>query len=324
MIPANPDNNKPFIFRIADALGITHLVVAVQHSHLMSEIEGLVSALAGKSDTNHTHKLLLYNPSSSPDGFAGFTASGYGNFTIGVQESKSISLMFGAYTKANITNANVDNLARALQNPDTTPTADSDKLVTSGGVKAALDAKYSINQVDEDDEQEAHLSAIAEDDDIYFDFRLKNGNTQKEVLLSISKMDNFARAISNPDTTPTSNSDKLVTSGGVKVALDGKPSVYDTEVVFMEEEETPFIYLPEYFTHGEKQKTFIMDYQGASTPFADIFHAQNTDIIRILSHDDEIINIAECFLSFRVIRQANGIAQGSDAYYVIFDGKNEY
>lgn len=142
MIPANPDNNKPFIFRIADALGITHLVVAVQHSHLMSEIEGLVSALAGKSDTNHTHKLLLYNPSSSPDGFAGFTASGYGNFTIGVQESKSISLMFGAYTKANITNANVDNLARALQNPDTTPTADSDKLVTSGGVAEAIkDAK---------------------------------------------------------------------------------------------------------------------------------------------------------------------------------------
>ena len=139
MTPSNPTNQQPLIYRIADALGITHLVVAVQHSHLMSEVTGLVSALAGKSDTNHTHKLLLYNPSSSPDGFAGFTASGNGNFTIGVQESKSINLMFGAYTKANITNTNANNLARALQDPDGTPTADSDNLVTSGGVKAAID-----------------------------------------------------------------------------------------------------------------------------------------------------------------------------------------
>ena len=139
MTPSNPDNQQPLIYRIADALGITHLVVAVQHSHLMSEIEGLVSALAGKADTNHTHKLIQYNTYASTDGFAGFTVSGTGSFTIGVQDDKSINFQFGPTVKASITNSNVDNLARALRNPDSTPTADSDNLVTSGGVKAAID-----------------------------------------------------------------------------------------------------------------------------------------------------------------------------------------
>lgn len=55
MTPSNPTNSQPLIYRIADALGITHLVVAVQHSHLMSEITGLAAALAAKANANHTH-----------------------------------------------------------------------------------------------------------------------------------------------------------------------------------------------------------------------------------------------------------------------------
>lgn len=39
--------------------------------------------------------------------------------------------------------ANVPNLLRALADPDSTPTSESTKLVTSGGVKAALDAKQN-------------------------------------------------------------------------------------------------------------------------------------------------------------------------------------
>lgn len=148
MTPSNPDNQQPLIYRIADALGITHLVVAVQHSHLMSEIEGLASALAGKADTNHTHKLIQYSASASTDGFAGFTVTGAGSFTIGVQTDKSIDFQFGPTVKASITNSNVDNLARALRNPDTTPTASSDKLVTSGGVAAALAAKMDNKTID--------------------------------------------------------------------------------------------------------------------------------------------------------------------------------
>jgi hypothetical protein len=36
--------------------------------------------------------------------------------------------------------SNIGNLIRALSNPDSTPTASSNNLVTSGGVKAAIDA----------------------------------------------------------------------------------------------------------------------------------------------------------------------------------------
>lgn len=48
---------------------------------------------------------------------------------------------------ATITTSNMDNLNRALQDPDTTPTVDSDKLVTSGGVYTALQSKASASSV---------------------------------------------------------------------------------------------------------------------------------------------------------------------------------
>ena len=43
--------------------------------------------------------------------------------------------------------SDVPNLIRALSNPDTTPTASSNNLVTSGGVKAALDSKANASDV---------------------------------------------------------------------------------------------------------------------------------------------------------------------------------
>ena len=43
-----------------------------------------------------------------------------------------------------------------------------------------------------------------------------------EIELKVSDIPNILRAISDPDSMPTANSDKLVTSGGVKAALDGK------------------------------------------------------------------------------------------------------
>ena len=131
----------PEIKNIADKNGDKHTVIPTQHSHTQSEVEGLTATLAGKSDTSHTHKLIQYSPSASTDGFAGFPVSGAGSFTIGVLTDKSINFQFGPTVKASITNSNVDNLARALEDPDTSPTVNSDKLVTSGGVKAALDGK---------------------------------------------------------------------------------------------------------------------------------------------------------------------------------------
>lgn len=41
MTPNNPTNNQPLIYRIADALGVFHLVAPVNHTHAPSEIDGL-------------------------------------------------------------------------------------------------------------------------------------------------------------------------------------------------------------------------------------------------------------------------------------------
>lgn len=150
MTPSNPDNQQPLIYRIADALGVFHLVAPVNHTHSQAEIDGLADALAGKAN--------------------------------------------------------------------------------AADVTAALAAKNSINQVDDDDNQEAHLDAVAEDDDVYFKFRLKNGNTEKQVLLTVSKMDNFARAISNPDSAPIASSDNLITSGAVAAALERSVSVMTSNI----------------------------------------------------------------------------------------------
>ena len=236
MTPSNPDNQQPLIYRIADALGVFHLVAPVDHNHPMSEVAGLVAALAakanaaavetalaGKANVNHQHAGV----SNGNNGWVDVTNNGQTQ----VVGDQSVMIGIGDNDAATVTLANIANLKRALLDPDSSPTEDSTNLVTSGGVKAALDAKYSINQVDEDDEQEAHLKAIAEDDDVYFKFQLKNGNTEKQVLLTVSKMDNFARAISNPDSAPAANSNNLVTSGGVKAAIDAATNVIETNDV---------------------------------------------------------------------------------------------
>lgn len=318
MTPSNDPNGKPLIYRIADALGVTHLVVAVQHSHIMSEIEGLVSALAGKADTNHTHKLIQYSTTST-DGFAGFTVTGAGSFTIGVQTDKSIEFQFGPTVKASITNSNVDNLARSLRNPDTTPTANSDNLVTSGGVKDALDGKTGISrgnngwvEVKENGEVE-----IIGDQSVFIGISDMDG-----VSVTLDNIANLQRAISNPDSSPTANSTNLVTSGGVKAALDGKAPQGDTEVIF-DEGENLFVYLPTYFTNGERQRSFILNYQGDAKALIDLFGCDTYDAVRLLSHDDSIIMVQSSYIAVRVIKQPGGVEQG-DVYYIIFDGKNDY
>lgn len=59
----------------------------------------------------------------------------------------SVSLIVGG-TEVEIETSDLPNLIRALADPDTTPTASSDKLVTSGGVKTALDAKMNNKSFD--------------------------------------------------------------------------------------------------------------------------------------------------------------------------------
>ena len=77
---------------------------------------------------------------------------------------------------------------------DTTPTADSTKMCTSGGIKSALDGKAALSHNHSADNITSGTLAVA---------RGGTGNT-------------------SVDTTPTANSTKMCTSGGIKTALDGK------------------------------------------------------------------------------------------------------
>ena len=63
MTPSNPTNSQPLIYRIADALGVFHLVAPVNHTHAQSEVEGLETALAGKMQ----HKTIDSAPANNAD-----------------------------------------------------------------------------------------------------------------------------------------------------------------------------------------------------------------------------------------------------------------
>ena len=130
MTPSNPSNSQPLIYRIMDALGVSHLVACINHTHDQSEVEGLTAALNSKAPINHSHDFIGEDTGVS---YAGVTAS-EGTVHIEVRNQSGGG-------ECDITPSNIGNLINALDTPDATPTANSDKLVTSGGVKTALNGK---------------------------------------------------------------------------------------------------------------------------------------------------------------------------------------
>ena len=231
MTPSNPDNSQPLIYRIADSLGVFHLVAPVNHEHTQSEVTGLESALATKaakaSNATNNHLAALDANGDLKDSGRGVTenvsASSTDLITSGgvytaltakaernminaqtpdgayaIVETKATTegqVIFaiknegGSFNTATLDNANLANLNRALEAPDSTPTANSDNLVTSGGVKAVLDQKMNIITI---------------------------------------------------DNTPTASSNNLVTSGGVKAALDGKANTVHTHAASQVEGVMPY------------------------------------------------------------------------------------
>ena len=151
MTPENPDNDKPFIYRIADALGVNHQVVPV----------------------NHSHRDLV---------------------------GESISLVING-NEIELTTEDLPNILRALSDPNTVPTANSDKLITSGGVYSALAGKMDNRQFDS--EPTANSDKLITSGGVYSALSGKMDSRQF-------------------DSEPTANSDKLITSGGVYSALAGK------------------------------------------------------------------------------------------------------
>ena len=161
MTPSNPDNSQPLIYRIADALGVFHLVAPVNHTHSQAEIDGLAAALAGKQNIlnfDTTPTAGSTNPVTS--GGVKTALNGKANANHGHESIGGTGSAQDAYVECNqdivkisaegeviieiqgqaihLTVDNYDNLVRALTNPDSTPTASSDNLITSGAVAAAL------------------------------------------------------------------------------------------------------------------------------------------------------------------------------------------
>ena len=164
MTPSNPTNSQPLIYRIADALGVFHLVAPVDHHHSQDEIDGLetalagmmplktidsapannadhlvsskgvYTALAGKSNTDHTHDHII---------LAGVGRMGVSEDT----ETKDGYVWVVLWDDTQETEVTYlikkDDLLKWL-NPDSTPTTNSTKFVTSGGVKTALDEKADL------------------------------------------------------------------------------------------------------------------------------------------------------------------------------------
>ena len=111
--------------------------------------------------------------------------------------------------------------------PVSTPVAGSKKLITSGGVKAALDDKANkIHSHYEIGSSYAYLTVDNRDHLGCFDIEMSNnlGDTEEFNHASINALNlsNLNRALNSPDTAPKANSSNLVTSGGVKAALDSK------------------------------------------------------------------------------------------------------
>ena len=142
---------------------------------------------------------------------------------------------------------------------DTTPTANSTNPVTSGGVKAALDAKRQIRQDDHETLDHAIVAATASDGDVYILLSVREGDNTKYVHITPDNMDNLIRALLDPDTAPTTNSTNLVTSGGVKAALEGKAPLSDTAVgSFIKADATDKIDLDVEFSTAHNSGTFVL------------------------------------------------------------------
>ena len=311
MTPSNPSNGQPLIFRICDALGINHLVACFNHTHEQSEVANLQTDLAGK--------------------LAKLTSFTAGNFV----KVKSDGTMEDSGKKASDF-ADAAATATALEGKqntltfDTTPTAGSNNPVTSGGVKTALNGKadqvHTHTVIGDSGATVAAGEGSVNIDAESMSIHIHNEGGGTEISITPNNAPNLFRALQTPDTTPTANSTKLVTSGGVKAAIDGKVSVRDTQVTFETLGNGYEIYLPNYFVQDQNQCSFIIDYQGDQVDIIEIFSTDISDKsnIRIISSNAENPIIQEGYLSVRIFRQPNGISQGVDAYYIIFDGLLPY
>lgn len=154
----------PEIKNIADNNGDKHTVVPTPHNHSQDEVDGLTAALAAKQNTL-TFDSTPTTGSTNPVTSGGVKAALDGKTEIHNGNNGFVEILNNGQTRvigdqsvligisdmeaAVVTLENIANLQRALTNPDSTPTANSDKLVTSGGIRTALNAKMPAMTIDE-------------------------------------------------------------------------------------------------------------------------------------------------------------------------------
>ena len=119
------------------------------------------------------------------------------------------------------------------------------------------------------------------------------------------------------DQTPTESSDNLVTSGGVKTALDGKASVADVALTSFSREATEQLNIHTLFEDGHTQSTIRL-YNIGAEPFA------LSDFLTARPEDDILFPIGtiptidpDQFAIVRIIVKHEG---DYDEFYVIYDG----
>lgn len=166
----NPSNTQvtPEIKKVIDSNGDGHTVIPTPHTHAQSEVSGLSAALAGKQNTL-TFDSTPTTGSTNPVTSGGVKTALNGKADVGHVHDKiqdedvrakvecgtvgntdagkiklSVEDSEGEAQTAEITASNIDNLKRALSDPDSTPTSNSTNLVTSSGIKTALDKKLDV------------------------------------------------------------------------------------------------------------------------------------------------------------------------------------
>lgn len=131
----------------------------------------------------------------------------------------------GEFARATIDLNNINNLGRALTNPNA-PISGGDSLITNGQVFTALQT-HTHNKVENivenaqsaklyaDNQNQGEPAIIIE----LSDNNTPEGSVTKSANINIESIDNLNRALDKPDTAPDSGSDNLVTSGGVYTAI---------------------------------------------------------------------------------------------------------
>ncbi|MCQ2310184.1 MAG: hypothetical protein MJZ64_00315 [Paludibacteraceae bacterium] len=83
---------------------------------------------AGKANAEHSHSYIR-------------------GAQVALDAEEEIHIEVGDSHELDINESNFDNLERALSNPDTIPTEDSDNLIKSGGVYGALSGKFNKSDI---------------------------------------------------------------------------------------------------------------------------------------------------------------------------------